>query len=245
MTPEETVVLARYVRAMYPQTRLDEFTPDAWHDVLAPYGLEDARAAVVQHVQRGNAFISAGEIVTEIRRTRNARIEAAGPYTGIDGTWAQEMTAMRRRNTALASGEFTERSALPASGESFETTRKGAAMLRAAGISVFSKRPEFAAGCPHCNAQPGKPCVDGAGRRRHTAHPSRLDASRAVAAGHAAPTRADLAEETSRLRAASAHATGHLTESPEPNDGMCPCLRGLTLPGKTACAACTAEAATS
>src|SRR5690606_14585339 len=50
MTPEEAVILARYVKAMCPQQRLDEYTADAWYDVLAPYPLEDARAAVARHV---------------------------------------------------------------------------------------------------------------------------------------------------------------------------------------------------
>ena len=35
MTPSETVLFIRYVRACCPQQAIDEYTADAWHDVLA------------------------------------------------------------------------------------------------------------------------------------------------------------------------------------------------------------------
>lgn len=207
MTPEEAVILARYVRAMYPHIKLDEFTPDAWHDVLANYDLGDARAAVVKHVRNGNAFISAGEITAEIRRVRNARIETAEPYTGIGGTWREEITAIRQHNAALASGAHPERPALPAAaGEPLDATRKGMAMLRSVGANSLSRRPEFAASCPHCNASPGRPCTNGKGQRRRDAHPTRIDASRALAAGETPVAPEDIEHDIDRRRAASAAA---------------------------------------
>ena len=45
MTPDETVALARYVRALCPAQRFDEYTPDAWHDLLHRYTRDEARAA--------------------------------------------------------------------------------------------------------------------------------------------------------------------------------------------------------
>ena len=45
MTPEEVVVLARYVRALCPQQKFDEYTPDAWHDLLGDLSLADCRQA--------------------------------------------------------------------------------------------------------------------------------------------------------------------------------------------------------
>ncbi|MFQ6194856.1 hypothetical protein [Streptomyces sp. NPDC000405] len=73
MTPDETVVLTRYVRALCPQQRLDAYTPDAWHDVLGPYDLGDARQAAATVAGR-QPFVSPAEIIAEIRRARAGRI---------------------------------------------------------------------------------------------------------------------------------------------------------------------------
>ncbi|GGX63357.1 hypothetical protein [Streptomyces hiroshimensis] len=73
MTPDETVILTRYLRALCPQQRFDEFTPDAWHDVLGPYALGDARQAAAAIAAR-QPFVSPAEIITEIGRSRAARI---------------------------------------------------------------------------------------------------------------------------------------------------------------------------
>jgi hypothetical protein len=69
MTPDETVVLARYVRALCPQQKFDEYTPDAWHDVLRDYTLDEARTAAAE-VARHQAFVAPGEIATEVRKQR-------------------------------------------------------------------------------------------------------------------------------------------------------------------------------
>lgn len=74
MTPDETVAIVRYVRAVCPQQRLDEYTADAWYDVLYPFTLAEARAAISAHVAAGNAFVAVGEIVTAIRRARADRM---------------------------------------------------------------------------------------------------------------------------------------------------------------------------
>ncbi|WP_432138946.1 zinc finger domain-containing protein [Streptomyces sp. bgisy154] len=74
MTNEEVAVLVRYVRAVCPQQRVDEYTADAWYDVLYPFTVNEARTAIAAHVAAGNAFIAAGEIVTSIRRARADRM---------------------------------------------------------------------------------------------------------------------------------------------------------------------------
>lgn len=74
MTNEEVAVLVRYVRAVCPQQRVDEYTADAWYDVLYPFTVDEARTAIAAHVAAGNAFIAAGEIVTSIRRARADRM---------------------------------------------------------------------------------------------------------------------------------------------------------------------------
>lgn len=73
MNPDETVILARYVRALCPQQKFDEYTADAWHDVLRGFPLDEARAAAAVVVAR-QPFVSPGEIVTEIRRARTERM---------------------------------------------------------------------------------------------------------------------------------------------------------------------------
>ncbi|MFF5703453.1 hypothetical protein ACFY7H_13230 [Streptomyces sp. NPDC012794] len=69
MTPDETVVLARYVRALCPQQKFDEYTPDAWHDVLGDYPLTAARRAAAT-VARRQPFISPAEIIEVIEQQR-------------------------------------------------------------------------------------------------------------------------------------------------------------------------------
>ncbi|MEU2514329.1 hypothetical protein [Streptomyces syringium] len=73
MTPDETVILTRYLRALCPQQRFDEYTPDAWHDLLAPYDLGDARQAAAVVASR-QPFVSPAEIIAEVRRARAGRI---------------------------------------------------------------------------------------------------------------------------------------------------------------------------
>lgn len=69
MTHEETVILTRYVRACCPQQAIDEFTPDAWHDLLGGYGLAECRAAVAT-VARRQPFVAPAEIIAEVRRAQ-------------------------------------------------------------------------------------------------------------------------------------------------------------------------------
>ena len=72
MTPQEAVVLARYVRALCPQQKFDEYTPDAWHDVLGEYRLDTARAAAATVAKR-QPFVSPAEIIAEIKQQRGDR----------------------------------------------------------------------------------------------------------------------------------------------------------------------------
>jgi hypothetical protein len=74
MNNQEAAALVRYVRATCPQQRIDEYTADAWYDVLFPFTVDEARVAIAAHVAAGNAFIAAGEIVAAIRRARADRM---------------------------------------------------------------------------------------------------------------------------------------------------------------------------
>lgn len=74
MTPKEAVVLARYVKACCPGSQIDEYTPDAWHDLLGDLSLADCREAVVA-VARRQPFVSASEIRAEVLRVRAERLK--------------------------------------------------------------------------------------------------------------------------------------------------------------------------
>jgi len=77
VTPSETVLFIRYVRACCPQQAIDEYTADAWHDVLAcePWlTLAEARAAVVQ-IKRRQPFADVSEVIAEAKAARRQRRE--------------------------------------------------------------------------------------------------------------------------------------------------------------------------
>ena len=73
MTPSETVMLTRYVAACCPQQAIDDYTPDAWHDLLGDLPLADCRLAAAA-VARRQPFVAPAEIRAEIRRSRNDRL---------------------------------------------------------------------------------------------------------------------------------------------------------------------------
>jgi hypothetical protein len=76
VTPSEAVALTRYVKACCPQQQIDQYTPDAWHDLLGDLELADCLAAV-REVCKRQAFIAPAEIRTEVRRVRRERLERA------------------------------------------------------------------------------------------------------------------------------------------------------------------------
>jgi len=209
VTEDEVVLITRYVRAVCPQQKIDEFTSDAWEDFLLPYSVNEARAAVQRHVGRGNAFISIGEIVAEIRKARSDRLSRhteAEPPPG-DTSDATYKAALLGERKAIADGRANPVAiaALPPGIEPAMYEGRGRSLLRQIGRESLSRRPEFAAACPHCLAPSGKPCVNGKGQNRRDAHPSRLDASRAAAIGEPATSRHAAETEMERRRAA-AHA---------------------------------------
>jgi len=73
VTPSEAVALTRYVKACCPQQQIDQYTPDAWHDLLGDLELADCLTAV-REVCKRQPFIAPAEIRAEIRRARNDRL---------------------------------------------------------------------------------------------------------------------------------------------------------------------------
>lgn len=76
MNRQEAVLLCRYVKACCPQQTLDEFTPDAWHDLLGDLSLTDCREAV-KGVALRQPFVAPAEIRAEVYRIRKGRLENA------------------------------------------------------------------------------------------------------------------------------------------------------------------------
>jgi hypothetical protein len=176
VTPDETVVLARYVRALCPQQKFDEYTPDAWHDVLADFALAPARAAAAA-VARKQPFVSPAEIITEIRKQRDDRaadyqgpgLSAEIPDADPDDVQAY-LSALRGMRTRAAEG--------------LEVKRRPVAQLLAGigrevpGEVAAVRRPgPLGAECPKCKAAIGRPCrtPGGAERPAHTARSGGTD----------------------------------------------------------------------
>lgn len=111
MTPEETVALARIVRASCPQQKFDEYTPDAWHDLLGDLSLNDCRNAV-RTVAARQPFVSPSEIRAEVQRIRSNRLHDF-QYVPVEGDEDPEvyLAALREQKAAVADGR---REAAPA-----------------------------------------------------------------------------------------------------------------------------------
>lgn len=108
MTGVECVQLVTFVRARSPQTYLAEGTPDAWFIDLQPFDLTAAQEAVVTLTRRpGNAAISLGDLLAEIRKVRALRLERHGDpviTADPDDTEAFQRELARARK-AICDGE--------------------------------------------------------------------------------------------------------------------------------------------
>lgn len=109
MTPGEVVILARYVKACCPQQVIDEFTPDAWHDLLGDLRLEDCRAAVTD-VARMQPFVAPSEIRGRVKEVRQGRLDRSPvpcppPHVAADPDAYREWHRTWRKR--IADGEWT------------------------------------------------------------------------------------------------------------------------------------------
>ncbi|MGW1160413.1 zinc finger domain-containing protein [Streptomyces sp. NPDC002519] len=198
MTPDEVVVLARYVRALCPQQKFDEYTPDAWHDVLSDYRLADARAAAAAVAKR-QPFVSPAEIITEIKQQRSDRatdfqgpgLSAEVPDADPDDVRAY-LAALRGQRTRAADGLELKR-------------RPVAELLAGVGRDIPPEVAEvrrpgpLGIECPKCQAPIGRPCrlSDGKERAPHGAR-------EAAAKGEYRPEE-DVAEAARRREASRRH----------------------------------------
>ena len=124
MNREETIHLCRYVKACCPQQAIDEYTPDAWHDLLGDLSADDCLAAVRSLVRR-QPFAAPAEIRTEVARIRSARLEGFQyvPVAGDEHT-AVYLANLRAQRAAVADGyRPAAPPALPASEPQAEAVR--------------------------------------------------------------------------------------------------------------------------
>ncbi|MFC8436399.1 hypothetical protein [Streptomyces sp. NPDC057253] len=217
MTQDEAIMLLEYVAAACPAQRIGEFTPDVWGEILAPYSLDEARAAVLV-VARQQPFIAPADIITEVKARRAERIELANIV--IDGdpnhTGAESAAALREIIRAAGDGltgpssiraslGAAERPALPPGADHGPYEGRAAAVRAAIGKMPAdrdtSKDPRGRA-CRKCGATPGNSCTTN-GQRRRDVHPIRLEDTQREAAG--LPL-LDHDQEQDRIRAASAAA---------------------------------------
>ncbi|MFS8200508.1 hypothetical protein ACLVWQ_17700 (plasmid) [Streptomyces sp. CWNU-52B] len=215
MTPDETVVLARYVRALCPQQKFDEYTPDAWHDVIGDYPLAAARAAAAA-VARRQPFVSPAEIIDEITAQRSdAAVDIHGPGLPAEIPDADPddvpayLAAVRQQRTRAADGQHLKRRPVAALIASVK-----AALPSVDGSVAAVRRPgPLGIDCPQCKAAIGRPCktpaVGGRAPREREPHVARRTAATGGPVADRATTRAD--EEHRR-----AHYLQQLAQMQEP-----------------------------
>lgn len=176
MIEEEAVLLARYVRAICPQQKFDEYTADVWFDLLQDHELDECKQAAVT-LGRTQPFIAPSEIIAEVRRHRETRLRDFEYLPDPDETPTQYLANRRRQIAAVAAGHRAP--ALPAPPRADRPTVDTDQIGRIPGAEPKAKPAVTARDirCPYCKADPGKPCKTGVlGRRMVDVHPSRADA---------------------------------------------------------------------
>lgn len=183
MNYTEAAVLVRYVRALCPQQKFDEYSADAYHDLLGHYDLESCKRAAAELARR-QPFIAPAEIIDEVITERNGRLKNFQYEPGPDDDDPREY--LRRFRDQLAAVADGRRPAeLPSGGGQ---PRQLQPLLDRVGQDIPGeerRRPHGPMGveCPRCGALVGKPCRTTLRKRRMVdAHPARIEAAKAVAA---------------------------------------------------------------
>lgn len=176
MNELEAVQLARYVRALCPQQKFDEYTADVWGDVLEDYDFEACKRAAIT-LGRKQPFIAPAEIIAEVRRGRTERLNDFQYEPDPDETPEQYLANRRAQIAAVAIGHRPPALALPGhSPRPLELASIGRVPAEATPQPANGPR---SARCPRCGAEPGKPCqTTFRGKPMSDVHGSRVDAWR-------------------------------------------------------------------
>jgi len=112
MNSQEAAVLCRYVSALCPAQKIDEYSADAWFDMLGDLPLPIAKLAAVEVAKR-QPFVAPADIHTMVGRMRRAvtpHVRAAvetveGQYpANLDGPWPVWLRWRNRRIAGLVDG---------------------------------------------------------------------------------------------------------------------------------------------
>lgn len=68
------MALCRFTKACCPQQAIDEYTPDAWHELLGDLDFEDCKQAIIEVAKR-QPFVAPAEIRQQVRLIRHRRLE--------------------------------------------------------------------------------------------------------------------------------------------------------------------------
>jgi hypothetical protein len=183
MTPREAVLLTRYVKACCPQQSIDEYTPDAWHDLLGDLSLDECRQAAAAVAKR-QPFVAPAEIRAEVRAVREARIARLpipAPDPDLAVNEADYRKALMRIRTELGNGTVWPK-AIPAGGGDEPTQEYQEHRSDEDRDRVLAQTVD----CPAewCTALAGEPCViKSVNQPMKVGHPERLKAAREAARG--------------------------------------------------------------
>jgi hypothetical protein len=112
MIATEMATLVRFVRALCPAQKIDEYTPDAWMLVIGDLEFADAEAAV-KTLGRSQPFIAAADIATEVHRMRAKRLGGwaeTEPDVEDPDDWRAYIAALRDQRFKAASSTAELRS---------------------------------------------------------------------------------------------------------------------------------------
>lgn len=98
----EATALIAYIKQVAPAQRIDEYTADAWADVLEDIPFEPARLAAKAVLKR-EPFVAPYAIIEEYKRQRAKTLESASPGETIPAADPDDPRAFLR---ALRSGHF-------------------------------------------------------------------------------------------------------------------------------------------
>ena len=119
MKPTEATLLARYLKAHFPQQPVDEFTADALGELLEPYPAADCKLAVINLAERGEQWCSPTMVKAEVKRIREKRIADYGPIEPPAGLDPDDTRGYQRwlsgMTKGIADGEITAPPSIEAS----------------------------------------------------------------------------------------------------------------------------------
>lgn len=125
MTLKETGMLLAYVAGACPQQKMNELTPDAWHDILGHLEYAECRAAA-RAVAARQPFVAPSEIIAQIAAVRSPEMPHSNACRGQDCrdcrvSWC--MCVCHPRAVAAIAGPppaAPDRAALPAGPKRYE-----------------------------------------------------------------------------------------------------------------------------